>query len=103
MYYRKWVEERRALAIFLGLLIIGFSSVLAIQRDPETGAITINIMVVILGILATILLYFALTFTGYRERLLIRMRFCVGCGRSIPFDAVICPFCRHDYEKDFDQ
>ncbi|UCG70899.1 MAG: zinc ribbon domain-containing protein [Thermoplasmata archaeon] len=99
MYYEKWVEERRALAIFLGLLIIGFSMVLSVQREPATGNISINIMIVILGILTSILLYIALTFTGYRGRSLIRMRFCVGCGRSIPFEAVICPYCRHDYEK----
>ena len=26
-------------------------------------------------------------------------RYCVMCGREIPLDAVVCPYCRHDYEK----
>jgi len=24
-------------------------------------------------------------------------RYCVTCGRSIPFDANVCPFCGHDF------
>lgn len=26
-----------------------------------------------------------------------RDRHCVSCGRPIPFDAQVCPYCRHDY------
>lgn len=99
MNHEKHFEEKRALAIFLGLLIIGISLLLSIQRDPKTGAISINAMDLILGILFAALIYLALTFTGYRGKFLIRIRFCVNCGRSIPFDAVICPYCRYDYEK----
>jgi hypothetical protein len=101
MHYEKYVEEKRALAIFLGLLIIGLSFMLSIHRSPETGQISINVMPLILGVLLATLIYIALTFTGFRGKFLIRLRFCVNCGRSIPFDAIICPYCRYDYRKNF--
>ncbi len=101
MHYEKYVEEKRALAIFLGLIIIGLSFMLTIQRSPETGQISINLMPLILGVLLAALIYIALTFTGFSRKFLIRLRFCVNCGRSIPFDAVICPYCKHDFEKSF--
>jgi protein-S-isoprenylcysteine O-methyltransferase Ste14 len=28
-----------------------------------------------------------------------RVRFCPACGRSIPFDARICPYCKKDFEQ----
>jgi len=102
MEYEKHYAERQALAIFLGLLIMGISLLLSVQRSPETGAISINSGVVFLGLLLGVLVYVALTFK-WRGNLFLRMRFCVSCGRSIPFDAVICPYCRYDYEKNFDR
>ncbi len=102
MEYERHTEEKKAVAIFLCLLIIGFAFLLSVHRDPETGQIAINAMVIALGLLVGVLVYLALTFRG-REHLFLRMRFCVSCGRSIPFDAVICPYCRYDYEKNFDK
>lgn len=26
-----------------------------------------------------------------------KIRMCVKCGRNIPFDANLCPYCGHDY------
>ena len=26
-------------------------------------------------------------------------RRCPNCGRVIPFDAIICPYCQHDFKK----
>ena len=26
-------------------------------------------------------------------------RRCPNCGRAIPFDAIICPYCKRDFEK----
>lgn len=28
-----------------------------------------------------------------------RARYCPNCGRSIPFDAKICPYCKKDFEQ----
>lgn len=102
MEFEKHIAERQALAVFLVLLIVGISLLLSIQRSPDTGAISINAMSIFWGILIAIFVYFILTFIG-REHLFLRSRFCVSCGRSIPFDAVICPYCRHDYEKNHDR
>lgn len=102
MEYERNTEGKSALAIFLGLVIIGLSFILSVDRNPQTGQISINAMVIVLGLLVGVLVYLALTFRG-RENLFLRMRFCVSCGRSIPFDAVICPYCRYDYEKNFNR
>lgn len=91
--------QRQLYALIISLMIIGISLILGIQRDPETGAVTLNAMFLIWGIFMAFVAYIALTFRGYRERYLVRMRYCVSCGRNIPFEAVICPYCRHDYEK----
>ncbi|UCE36085.1 MAG: hypothetical protein JSW00_11055 [Thermoplasmata archaeon] len=99
MSEHKTVQIKHALALFLVLLIIGLSLLLGFNHDPDTGAVTINPTFIIYGILGAILIYIALTFKGFRVNFPVRMRFCVSCGRNIPFDAVICPYCRHDYEK----
>jgi hypothetical protein len=28
-----------------------------------------------------------------------KTRNCPSCGRQIPFDAIICPYCKNDFEK----
>ena len=28
-----------------------------------------------------------------------KKRFCPNCGREIPFDSNICPYCKHDFER----
>ena len=29
---------------------------------------------------------------------IVKKRFCPNCGREIPFDANICPYCKKDFE-----
>ncbi len=94
---------RRALALILILIIIGIVLLFSIQRDPSTGGITINPAFIMWGVFLAIIVYIALTFPFHKERIPLRMRFCVACGRNIPFDAVICPYCRHDYEKNIEK
>ena len=33
----------------------------------------------------------------WRHRSLLRFRFCTACGRQIPFDARLCPYCGHEF------
>ncbi len=99
MIFNKSEAKIKALALILILVIIGLSILFGIQRDPYTGNVSINPMILIWGMLIAILLYIALMLRGIRERFPIRIRFCVNCGRNIPFDAIICPYCRHDYEN----
>lgn len=92
------LKQKETLAFIMSFLIISLSVILSFERT-ETGAITINAMVLIWGFFIAIAVYFALTFRRYWGIFLPRTRFCVSCGRGIPFDAVICPYCRHDYEE----
>ena len=96
-------EARHALALILILIIIGFILLYSIQRDPSTRGITINPVLIMWGIFLAIIVYFVLTFPFQKERIPLRIRFCVACGRNIPFDAVICPYCRYDYEKNIEK
>lgn len=92
-------EGRHALALILILIIIGFVLLFSIQRNPFTGGISINPTIIILGIFLAVIVYFVLTFPFHKVGMPANIRFCVACGRNIPFDAVICPYCRYDYEK----
>jgi hypothetical protein len=103
MHRRDGREAIHALALVLILILIGFVLLFSIQRDPRTGGITINPKLIMLGIFLAIFVYFFLTFPFHKKGTHLRIRFCVACGRNIPFDAVICPYCRHDYEKDIEK
>ncbi len=96
---RKNDAGKKAMALFLALVIMGIVLILSVQRNPNTGNITLDPMILLLGILVATVLYLALTFKGFPGMYPLMVRFCVKCGRGIPFDAVICPFCRYDYEE----
>jgi uncharacterized membrane protein len=92
---KKKEEQRQIWASLLSFFIIGISLLLSLKRD-ESGNISIDAMVLVLGVFIAILIYIAWTYKG---KSFIKMRFCVNCGRNIPFDAIICPYCMHDYGK----
>lgn len=96
MNNKKSGEQRHVWAYLFSFIIIGTSLILSIMHNPETGAISINISLLFLGVLVAIFVYIALT---YRGKFFLRMRYCVNCGRSIPFDANVCPYCGHDYPE----
>jgi preprotein translocase subunit Sec61beta len=92
------LNQKEILAFILSSLIIGLSLLFSFYRTA-TGEISINPMIVVWGFIIAIVVFFALTFRRHGGIFLPKTRFCVSCGRGIPFDAVICPFCRYDYEK----
>lgn len=90
---------RQAIAALLAVLIIFVTILFSFERDPETGGVTLDLIILFLGMILGIMVFMGIVFGGNQNKF-FRLRFCVSCGRSIPFDAVICPFCRYDYEKD---
>jgi len=76
---------------------------------PLLGFLFAQGMGLIIGISAAALVYMAATYrerweTSYlktkelSEELHKNFRYCVKCGRFIPFDAKICTYCGHKYE-----
>jgi uncharacterized membrane protein YvbJ len=91
-------ELRQNMAVMMGFLIFIMAFLLSLQRNPDTGDLTFNITILFLGTVLAVIVFGLIVFSGKQDKF-FRLRFCVSCGRSIPFDAVICPYCRYDYEK----
>jgi hypothetical protein len=90
---------RETIALIISLAVVGISLFLALGKNPETHALTLDGITLIMGIFIAVSIHIVMTFRVYKGAFLPRERFCISCGRKIPFDSVICPFCRHDYEN----
>jgi Lon-like ATP-dependent protease len=64
-------EQKASMTMFLAFMIVGIALLLSINRDPETGAITIDAMILILGIFAAVLLFMVLNYPGRRRDTLL--------------------------------
>ena len=69
------------------------------QSDIETGQslVGIGVMLTLIGLCAAVA-----GFISKDSNIVDSVkneRFCPKCGRKIPFDSKICPFCKHDFEK----
>lgn len=89
----------KAITLILILMVIGFSILIGIHRNSQTGELTINTALLLTGLSIAILVHIAQSLYLMALRSSPRIRMCIKCGRNIPFDAVICPYCRHDYEN----
>ncbi|HYY48350.1 MAG TPA: zinc ribbon domain-containing protein, partial [Thermoplasmata archaeon] len=50
-------------------------------------------MLILLGILISAIIYIAGMAASGASPGWMRLRFCPQCGRQIPFDAALCPYC----------
>ena len=91
--------KAKAIALILVLVIIGFSILFGIRSNPITGSISITPSIFIWSMFSIFLVYISLILNRILLKFPAKQRFCVNCGRNIPFDAVICPYCKYDYEK----
>lgn len=64
-------EQKASMTMFLAFMIVGIALLLSINRNPETGAITIDAMILILGIFAAVLLFMVLNYPGRRRDTLL--------------------------------
>jgi rRNA maturation endonuclease Nob1 len=92
-------ERRRKKAMMNTIIffIIGLSVILAYDWKGTQGE-TFNATTILFGILVASIIYIATRASldgssafGYR------LRFCPECGRQIPFDANLCPYCGHRF------
>ncbi|UCE36057.1 MAG: ATP-dependent protease LonB [Thermoplasmata archaeon] len=80
-------EQKASMTMFLAFMIVGVALLLSINRDPDTGGITINPMVLILGIFAAVLLFMVLNYPGRRRDTLLVPKLLLSHTRddSAPF------------------
>lgn len=64
-------EQKASMTMFLAFMIVGIALLLSINRNPDTGEISINAMVLILGIFAAVLLFMVLNYPGRRRDTLL--------------------------------
>jgi hypothetical protein len=88
----------KAIGLVIILIVIGITLLLAFQRDSANGFVSINPLILINGIFLVALVHIAQSLHILTIKRSERNRMCVKCGREIPFESVICPYCRHDYE-----
>jgi Lon-like ATP-dependent protease len=60
-------EQKASMTMLVAFMIVVVALLLSFQRDPESGAVTINPMILILGIFAAVLLFMALNYPGRRR------------------------------------
>ncbi len=60
-------EQKASMTMLLAFMIVGIALLLSIERDEETGKISINAMVLILGIFVAVLIFMVLNYPGRRR------------------------------------
>ena len=50
-------------------------------------------------IIGLIMIVVGITYNPLKKKNDESKRFCPKCGREIPFDANVCPYCKHDFEE----
>ncbi len=79
-------------AVGISSIFIIFSFVLSIERGGSLG-FSINMLVLLIGLLVAALLYLILTSSNVIDRFFIPTCRCMNCGRPMPIDAQFCPYC----------
>ena len=82
------------------LLSSGGFSAYENAKNMGNGMVSFGVILGIIGVVAV-----AYGFTSKNEKdkgvnSRINERFCTKCGRVIPFDARICPYCKKDFEAE---
>jgi predicted nucleic acid-binding Zn ribbon protein len=94
----RWSSSYRGLLYLIISLIIGLSVVLSYEWwRPEPGSRADAPNIIFLGIAIGVILYVAARLVG-EGGAIGRKRFCPACGRMIPFDANLCPYCGRRFE-----
>jgi hypothetical protein len=77
--------------------IIGLSVILSYEWGPATPQFRPDgPNIILFGILVAAIIYIAARYAGQTQ---LRSRQCTSCGRSIPFDALFCPYCGFQFPR----
>ena len=78
--------------------ILGGGGISGYEKDMATGRgmISVGVILSIIGLVAVVAGFVYKDYKDVNSK--INERFCPKCGRVIPFDARICPYCRTDFE-----
>jgi Lon-like ATP-dependent protease len=60
-------EQKASMTMLVAFMIVVVALLLSFQRNPDTGEVSINPMILILGIFAAVLLFMALNYPGRRR------------------------------------
>ncbi|MBD3155631.1 MAG: hypothetical protein GF368_03165 [Candidatus Aenigmarchaeota archaeon] len=71
------------------------------KESSDNGFLGIFISMIsgLLILLGIILIAVGTTYNPLKEKVDNKDRYCPRCGRSIPFDAVVCPYCKYDFDN----
>ena len=84
-------EQKAAMLMTLVFFIINVSVILSYEWGAPTPQFRPDAPNIILfGILVAAIIYIAARYSGQAR---FRTRLCTSCGRSVPFDALFCPYC----------
>lgn len=89
-------------AYLLGLFVILIGLVSAIySAEACVVLVFIGFILLLVGKFygKTAMRYTQVEMVGNKQEYKEPDRRCIKCGRVIPFDARICPYCKHDYEQ----
>jgi hypothetical protein len=84
-------EQKASMVMTIVFFVIGLSVIFSYEwgaPSPQFRPDAPNIL--FLGILVAAIIYIAARYSGQAR---FRARLCTSCGRSVPFDALFCPYC----------
>jgi len=84
-------ERKASVVMTIVFFIIGLSVILSYNWGSPTPEFRTDAPNIILfGIVVAAIIYIAARYSGQGR---FRSRHCTACGRGIPFDALLCPYC----------
>jgi hypothetical protein len=90
------VDRRRKFVPTVVVFLVGLGFVLAFNWGAPAPEFRPDALGIILSFVFTAAV---IAIVGYlwQHRSFLRFRFCTSCGRRIPFDARLCPYCGHNF------
>jgi hypothetical protein len=84
------------IASLISLPLLLISILLSIQRNPETGALSINPVIIFIGLSGTALVFLAIM---PKRQGTIPTRPCNKCRMPIPVNGIFCPYCGYEDQR----